>query len=158
MKTEDKIFLKKAIELATKSVEKGGFPAGALVVKDGKIVSKGISIGFLLNDPTAHAETAAIRQACQNLNTHDLTGATLYESLECCTMCFSVANWSGISKIVYAGRKTVDMVRKGYYEGITDNNDLNRKNSRKIELVHISALEKDSLAAIIKWEESNAKS
>ncbi len=97
---KDKKHLKRAIELARESVKQGGFPAGALVVKDGVIIAEGISIGNLLNDPTSHAETASIREACKELKTNDLEGAILYESLQCCVMCFSVANWAGISRIV----------------------------------------------------------
>ena len=69
---DDKDYLKLAVEQARKSVEQSGFPAGAIIVKDGKIVAEGISVGFKNNDPTGHAETAAIRAACQNLKTHNL--------------------------------------------------------------------------------------
>ena len=96
----DKEYLKLAIKQAKSSVEQGGFPAGAVVVKDWKIISKGVSLGFKLNDPTSHGETASIRAACKKLSTVDLAGATLYASLQPCLMCFSVANWAGISRIV----------------------------------------------------------
>ena len=66
---DDKHFLKSAIEQARKSIDQGGFPAGAIIVKDGKIIAEGISVGFSLHDPTSHAETAAIRAACQKLRT-----------------------------------------------------------------------------------------
>lgn len=145
-------YLKKAIELARESVKKGGFPAGALIVKDGKIISQGLSVGFTLHDPTAHAETAAIRQACQKLQTSDLSGAVLYESLQCCLMCFSVAYWAGISKIVYACRKTPQMVKKLYYEGNTDTLKVNKANNRHIELVFFPDLEKDMLRIVAEWE------
>lgn len=150
---DDKQFLKLAVEQAIRSVEAGGFPAGAIIVKDGKIIAEGISIGFKNNDPTGHAETSAIRQACQNLKTHDLNGALMYESLECCNMCFSVAYWAGISKIVYACRKTPEMVKKFYYEGDIDNKLINESNNRKIELVFIPGLEEICLAIIKGWEE-----
>src|SRR3990167_2748956 len=130
---KDKQYLKLAIKQARKYINVGGFPAGAIIVKDGKIVAKGVSVGFKSNDPTGHAETSAIRQACQNLRTHDLSGAVMYESLECRNMCFSVAYWAGISKIVYACRKTPEMVKKFYYEGNTDNKTLNDKNNKKIK-------------------------
>ena len=149
---DDSYYLKLAIEQARKSVELGGFPAGAILVKDGKIISVGISIGFSLHDPTSHAETAVIREACKKLETIDLTGATLYESVECCVMCFSVAYWSGISKIVYAVRKTPEMVSKGYYEGKTNNETLNNENSRQMEMVLASEYELESLRVIIDWE------
>lgn len=150
----DKDFLKIAVGQARKSVAKGGFPAGAVVVRSGKIISKGISIGFILHDPTSHAETAAIREACKILETSDLSGAILYESLACCTMCFSVANRAGISRIVFGARKTDEMVKKGYYEGITDVNKLNEENNRKIQLDFIPDFENESLELVKEWENS----
>lgn len=150
---DDKEYLKRAVELTNMSIEKGGFPAGAVVVKDGKVIAEGISIGYSLCDPTSHGETAAIREACKKLQTVDLTGAMLYESIECCNMCFSVAYWAGISKIVYACRKTPEMVQKYYYEGTTSNTVLNENNNRKIELVFIPDFEEESLTAVKKWED-----
>lgn len=91
----DSEFLRLALDQARESVKQGGFPAGAVVVKDGRIISKGISLGFLLNDPTSHAETAAIRKACKILKTSNLEGATLYESLACCVMCFFCSKLGG---------------------------------------------------------------
>lgn len=149
----DNQFLQLAIDQAKKSVELGGFPAGAIVVKDGKVISEGVSIGFSLHDPTSHAETAAIRDACQKLNTTDLSGAILYESVECCVMCFSVANWSGISKIVYAVKKTPQMISEGYYEGYTNNEILNKENTRQIELVFAPELNAESFKVIADWEQ-----
>jgi tRNA(Arg) A34 adenosine deaminase TadA len=151
----DRDFLRLALDQARESVKQGGFPAGAVVVKNGKVISKGVSLGFLLNDPTSHAETAAIRKACKILKTSNLEGATLYESLACCAMCFSVANWAGISRIVSGCRKTKDMVSKGYYEGKTDNNKLNKENNRRIELVFMPDFEKESLELIKEWENKN---
>lgn len=151
---DDKHFLKLAVEQARKSIEQGGFPAGAVVVKDGKVIAEGVSLGFKLHDPTSHAETASIRSACQNLQTSSLEGATLYESLECCNMCFSVSNWAGISRIVYACKKTPEMVKKLYYEGNISNDVLNQSNNRKIEIVFIPDFEEECLDLVKKWEES----
>lgn len=153
---EDKKFLKRAVELAQESVDKGGFPAGALVVMNGKVIAEGISIGNILHDPTSHAEAASIREACKVLETSDLSGATLYESLQSCVMCFSVANWANISRIVYASKKTPEMVAKGFYEGITDNEKLNEENNHKIELVFIPDFEKESLDIVSNWEKSHS--
>ena len=152
MNSQDKHFLQLAIKQARKSVQEGGFPAGAVVVKNGKVISKGLSLGFLLNDPASHAETAAIREACKILNTSDLKGATLYESLSSCVMCFSVAYWAGITRIVSGAKKTKEMVDKGYYEGITDITRLNKENNRKIELVYLPDFETESLELIKSWE------
>jgi guanine deaminase len=150
----DKDYLKIAVEQAKESVKQGGFPAGAIIVKEGKIISRGVSLGFLLHDPTSHAETAAIREACLALGSSNLEGATLYESLSACTMCFSVANWAGISKIVSGCRKTEDMVAKNYYEGKTNVENLNKENNRKIELVYLPDFEKESLDLVKQWEEN----
>lgn len=89
---KDLEYLKIAVEQAKKSLEQGGFPAGAIVVKDGKIISKAVSLGYILHDPTSHAEMDAIRQACKILKTVNLEGTTLYENLTSCAMCFSAAN------------------------------------------------------------------
>ena len=148
-------FLKSAVEQARKSVKEGGFPAGAIIVKDGEIVSKGVSIGFSLHDPTGHAETVSIRETCKNLQTTNLSGVTLYASLQPCLMCFSVANWAGVSRIVYGCNKTEEMVKKSYYEGRTDIEKVNEQNNRKIELLYISDFEKEMLDLINKWEISN---
>lgn len=157
MYLQDRKYLQRAVELARKSVEEGGFPAGAIVVKDGKVIAEGISIGSKHNDPTGHAETASIREACRKLRTHNLTGAIMYESLQSCLMCFSVAYWAGISKIVYACRKTPEMVKRFYYEGYSDNVQINKENNRKIELVFIPGFEKESLGIVKEWEKNDGK-
>lgn len=149
---DDRKYILRAIELAKESMEKGGFPAGALVVKDGEVISEGISIGSVIFDPTSHAETVCVRDACKKLKTTNLKGATLYESLQSCVMCLSVANWAGIRKIVYGCKKTPEMVSKNYYEGITDNERLNKENNRQIEFVYIPDFEKESLELVKNWE------
>jgi len=152
MDSQDKKYIRLAVEQARKSVKEGGFPAGAIIVKDGKVISEGISVGSKNHDPSGHAETAAIREACKKLKTTNLQGATMYESLECCVMCFSVAYWSGISRIVYACKKTPKMISKGYYEGAADNQALNKKNNRQIELLFASEFEDESLTVVKEWE------
>jgi len=145
-------YLKLAINQAKESIKKGGFPAGALLVKDNKIISKWISIGNLLNDPTSHSETSVIREACKINKTNNLDWAILYASLEPCNMCFSVANWSWISKIVFWCKKTSEMIKKGYYEWEIWLSELNSKNNRKIEILYIPDFEKEILEIINLWE------
>jgi len=149
---EEKKFIKRAIELARESVAQGGFPAGALLVKDGKIISEATSTGYKQYDPSGHADITSIREACKSLKTANLEGSIMYGSLECCNMCFSAANWAGVSKIVFACKKTPDMVTKNYYEGATDNHLLNDANLRKIEVVHASFFDAESLKVIKEWE------
>lgn len=150
----DNMYMELALKQAEKSIEQGGFPAGAVVVKDGKVLSEGISVAFKLHDPTSHAETEGVRTACKALETTHIEGATLYASLQPCTMCFSVANWAKVSRIVYAAKKNSDMISKEYYKGHTVLEELNQQNVRKIELVQLSEYEKQSLSLIVKWEES----
>ncbi len=149
-----KTFLQVAIEQANLSVEQGGFPAGSVIVKDETIITRGISIGSHLHDPTSHAETASIREACKLLQTINLAGSTLYASMEPCILCFSGACWSGISRIVYGCKRTEEMVRKGYYLGKTDINVINQENNRPLEIIFIPDYEKDVLELINGWEKS----
>ncbi len=146
----DNSFIEMAIEKAKQSVLEGGFPAGAVVVKDGKVVGEGISIGNKLNDPTSHGELSALRNACMNLTTSDLRGATLYASMEPCSMCHSAAMWSGVSKIVYACSK--DKVSTDYYGGTYKTETLNNSLNRPIEIVKLAELEDVSLEVVMGWE------
>lgn len=151
----DNDFLARAIELAEESVNQGGFPAGALIVKGGEVISEGISIGNVLHDPTAHAESVAVRKAAEKLGSTNLNGAILYSSLEPCLMCFSASAWAGISKNIHATKKTNEMVKKSYYEGTIDIQEVNRSNNVKVEIIHNSELENKSLELIKKWENLN---
>jgi tRNA(Arg) A34 adenosine deaminase TadA len=147
-------YIQRTLELAKESFDKGGFPCGALIVLDGEIISEAISIGNILHDPTCHAELVAIGNACKKLKTTSLAGATLYESVESCVMCFSAANWAGISKIVYTGRKTLELVEKRIYEGKTSNKTLNEDNNHVIETLYIPDFEEESKQLISEWEKS----
>lgn len=97
-----------AIKLAIEGVlaDDGG-PFGAIVVKDGKIVGKGNNHVTSTNDPTAHAEVMAIRDACKNLNTFQLTGCVLYTSCEPCPMCFGAIYWARLDKVYYAANRNM---------------------------------------------------
>jgi len=101
-----KEFMKRAIELSREHMQKNhGGPFGAVIVKDGKIISEGWNQVFSINDPTAHAEVQAIRKAAQNIQNFDLTGAEIYTSCEPCPMCLSAIYWARISKIYYANTR-----------------------------------------------------
>ena len=102
---EDKDFIRRAIALANESVKKGGGPFGAVIVKDGKVVAEGSNSVTLLNDPTAHAEVTAIREACHKLGTFHLEGCTVYTSCEPCPMCLGAIYWAGIKQIFYGNTR-----------------------------------------------------
>lgn len=151
----DKKFLKQATKQAKISFQKGGFPAGAVLVKDGKVVAKSGSVGNILNDPTAHSETSCIRKACKKLKTINLEGCVLYASLQPCLMCFSAANWANVSKIVYGTRKNEEMIRLGCYEGANELDVINNQNNNKIELIFIDYFEQENLLLINEWKNKN---
>jgi tRNA(Arg) A34 adenosine deaminase TadA len=101
-----KDFMKKAIELSREHMNRNdGGPFGAVIVKDGKIISEGWNQVSSTNDPTAHAEVQAIRKAAQNLKNFDLSGAEIYTSCEPCPMCLSAIYWARIGKIYYANTR-----------------------------------------------------
>lgn len=99
-------YMKTAKDLADDNLKtnKGG-PFGACIVKDGKIIGRGSNNVLSNNDPTAHAEIMAIRDACKNINSYNLTGCVIYTSCYPCPMCLSAIIWSNITKIYYGNTK-----------------------------------------------------
>lgn len=99
-------YMKIAKDLADNNlVTKDGGPFGACIVKDGVIIGKGSNKVLLNNDPTAHAEIMAIRDACKNINSYDLKGCEIYTTCYPCPMCFSAIMWANIDKIYYGNTK-----------------------------------------------------
>jgi tRNA(Arg) A34 adenosine deaminase TadA len=149
---DDKQFLQKALMKAKESVAQGGFPAGAIIVKNGEIVGEGISIGNKLNDPTSHGEMAAIREACKKLKTADLSDSVLYASMQPCLMCLGASMWSAIPKIVFACSK--EKVSSDYYGGDYQLPAINSELTHPFELVHLVELEDESLSIVREWDKS----
>ena len=101
MKHEE--WMHEAVALSIKGVTSGeGGPFGAIVVKDGKIVGRGNNKVTTTNDPTAHAEVVAIRDACKNLGTFQLTGCIVYTSCEPCPMCLGAIYWARPDRVYFA--------------------------------------------------------
>lgn len=99
-------FMEKANDLAEKNLKtNAGGPFGACIVKDDKIIGKGNNTVLKDNDPTAHAEINAIRDACKKLNTYDLSGCTIYTTCYPCPMCLSAIIWANIDKVYYGNTK-----------------------------------------------------
>ena len=149
---DDKQFLQKAIIKARESVAQGGFPAGAIVVKNGEIVGEGVSVGNNLNDPTSHSEMASTGEERKNCKNSDLSGSVLYASMQPCLMCLGASMWSAIPKIVFACPK--EKVSADYYGGHYQPSTINSELTRPIELVHFAELEDESLAIVREWEKS----
>ena len=120
-------FMKIAKDLSEENLStNAGGPFGACIVKDGKIIGKGNNHVLKNNDPTAHAEIEAIRDACKNINSYDLSNCELYTSCYPCPMCLSAIIWSNIKKVYYGNTKE-DAENIGFrdnfiYEFIKNNN------------------------------------
>ena len=99
-------FMQNAIDLALQQIRDGrGGPFGAVIVKDGQVLSWGANAVTSANDPTAHAEIVAIREACRVLGTFQLGGCELYTSCEPCPMCLSAIYWARIDRIYFAATR-----------------------------------------------------
>ncbi len=100
------VWMKRAIALSDRNLDTGaGGPFGAVIVKNGEIIGEGWNQVTSTNDPTAHAEVVAIRNACKNLSLFDLSGCEIYTSCEPCPMCLSAIYWAHIDKIYFANTK-----------------------------------------------------
>lgn len=107
-------FMKEAIRLSFETMRNNtGGPFGAVVVKDGEIIARGFNKVVSSNDPTAHAEVVAIREACKNLNSFQLDGCEIYTSCEPCPMCMAAIYWARPTKVYYANSK-VDAANIGF--------------------------------------------
>jgi len=102
----EKYFMQRAIALSIENIKNGGGPFGAVIVRDGTIIAEGVNRVTAENDPTAHAEVSAIRQAAKKLNTFDLNGCEIFTSCEPCPMCLSAIYWAHLDKIYYGNTKT----------------------------------------------------
>lgn len=150
----NKEYMMKAIELSIKSVETGGGPFGAVIVKDGVIVAEGSNCVTLNNDPTAHAEVTTIRKACTALGTFDLSGCEIYTSCEPCPMCLSAIYWARIERIYYGCNKT-DAKNIGF-----DDSFIYEQIELKPELRSIPSsqvLQNEALAAFKMWTDKDDK-
>lgn len=144
--------MQEAIRLSVANVQenKGG-PFGAVVVKDGKIIARGANCVTSHNDPTAHAEVVAIREACKVLNTFQLTGCEIYASCEPCPMCLAAIYWARPDKLYYANSKedaaSIDFDDNFIYEEIAK-----PVNERKLFTQQI--MREEALEAFEKWKTS----
>tara|TARA_Y100000996_G_scaffold195849_1_gene153605 strand:+ start:178 stop:645 length:468 start_codon:yes stop_codon:yes gene_type:complete len=142
-------FMKRAIELSIQNIKNNGGPFGCIIVKENKIIAEGVNRVTFNNDPTAHAEIIAIRNACKKLNTFNLEKCELYTSCEPCPMCLSAIYWSHIDKIYY-GNSRLDASKIGFDDDFIYN-ELNKNlSSRKIQMKQIS--QKEAKKAFLDWD------
>lgn len=143
---DDYSYLKLAINESQKSFKKGLFPAGAVIVSGGKILSSKPSDSF---PGYNHAEYNAIDEAF-NKSGSDLSNATLYASMEPCLMCLMKAYWAGIRRIVFAIGK--ESVNKKYYEGTHRNKEIIESFNEEMEFLQIKSMETEALKIVEIWE------
>ena len=98
-------FMREAIKLSAESVQSGGGPFGAVIVRNGEIIARGENRVTVCNDPTAHAEVSAIREAAARLGTYDLSGCEIYSSCEPCPMCLGAIYWARLDRLYYASTR-----------------------------------------------------
>lgn len=144
-------FMDEAVRLSIENIDRGGGPFGAVIVRDGEIISRGANSVTIDNDPTAHAEVSAIRNACKSLHTFQLLDCIVYSSCEPCPMCLSALYWAGVKKIFYGNTKedaeSIDFSDKFIYEEI----------DRKPQQRHVPGIHVENTGAIRAFEKWEAK-
>ena len=147
-------FMSRAIELSIESVKSGGGPFGSVIIKNNEIISEGMNRVTKNNDPTAHGEIVAIRNACKNLNDFSLKGCELYTSCEPCPMCLSAIYWSRVDKIYYA--KTRDDAKKINFDDSLIYSELTKKiKERKIPTTQL--MRDEALQGFTFWKNTENK-
>ena len=142
-------FMLRAIELSVTSAHNNGGPFGCVIIKNNKIIAEGSNKVTLLNDPTAHAEIVAIRQACQKLNVFNLKGCDLYSSCEPCPMCLSAIYWSHLDNIYYANTRE-DAKKINVDDSLIYSEFSKKMKDRKIPIKQL--LRDDALKAFEIWK------
>jgi guanine deaminase len=132
---DDLLFLQMAVDLSREGMNKGeGGPFGCVIVKDGKVIGKGNNLVTTTNDPTAHAEVVAIRDACRQMGTFQLAGCTLYTSCEPCPMCLGAIYWARPERVIYANTKA-DAAAIGFDDAFIYREMAAPNNKRKIPFI-----------------------
>lgn len=154
MSEKDLLFMRRAIELSLESVKRGGGPFGAVIAKNGEVVSESCNQVTILNDPTAHAEISAIRKAARKLNTFDLSGCEIYASCEPCPMCFGAIYWARIDRVFFASTRS-DAENIGFDDSFIYEEISRPLQERKIEFRQL--LREEALEVLKVWEEAEDK-
>jgi len=147
-------FMLKAIELSISSANGTGGPFGCVIVKDDKIIAEGSNKVTFSNDPTAHAEIVAIREACKKLNACNLSGCDLYAICEPCPMCLSAIYWSHVDNIFYANTRE-DAKKINFDDSLIYSEILKKNEDRKIPIKQM--LRDEALKAFEIWDKKTDK-
>jgi tRNA(Arg) A34 adenosine deaminase TadA len=155
MDQEDEIFMTEALHLAQRGIEQGdGGPFGAVVVMDNRIIGRGWNQVVARNDPTAHAEMLAIRDACSQAASYHLPGSVLYTTCEPCPMCLSAAYWAHIDRLVYAA-EAADAAAIGFNDSFILG-QLHKPVGERAMITR-QLLRERSLALFKRWRESEKR-
>ena len=147
-------FMKRAIELSVESVNHGGGPFGCVIVKDNNIIAEGANKVTPTNDPTAHGEIVAIREACKKMNNFTLNGCELYSSCEPCPMCLSAIYWARITKIYFANTRE-DAQKIDFDDSLIYSEFKKNINKRKIPMIQM--MRNEALKAFDLWDKKTDK-
>ena len=146
----DEYFIREAISQANKGITNNeGGPFGAIIVKNGEIVGRGNNKVTSTNDPTAHAEMVAIRDACKNLNSFQLDDCIIYSSCEPCPMCLGAIYWARPKKLIFASSRE-DASDAGFDDSLIYNEIALPKEKRLIETQQI--LQSEGMVVFDKWK------
>jgi len=147
-------FLREAIALAEASIDEGGGPFGAVVVRDGEIIGRGTNRVTRDNDPTAHAEVQAIRDACRHTGDFQLTGSVLYVNCEPCPMCLAAAYWARLDAVCYAA-DAADAAEAGFDDVLIRQEMALPAGQRHLPMRQ--ALRETAQATFLRWRELEEK-
>jgi guanine deaminase len=151
----DNSFMARAIQLSIDNVLSGkGGPFGAVIVKNSSIVAEGVNRVTSINDPTAHAELVAIREACAKLHTFDLHDCEIYASCEPCPMCLGAIYWARLARIYY-GNIAADATKIGFDDSFIYQEFSKPFSQRSIPMVQM--MQEQALAALRAWKENPNK-
>jgi tRNA(Arg) A34 adenosine deaminase TadA len=147
-------YMKDACMLASRGVQRGGGPFGAVIVKNdnGEAVGRGHNMVAILNDPTLHAEMVAIKHACNMLQTFKLENCTLYTSCEPCPMCLSACYWAGI-KTIYYGNTKHDAASINFDDSFIYDEIKKESENRSIQMIHLPEYKEYYQTAFNEWSE-----
>ena len=147
--------MRRAIALALENVRSGrGGPFGALVVKDGRVIAKGTNRVTSANDPTAHAEIVAIREACRALGDFQLTACDLYTTCEPCPMCLGAIYWARPARVFYAG-VAADAADAGFDDAFIYEEMKKQPAARRIAMTQL--LRDEALKVFAEWKRNPDK-
>lgn len=147
--------MREAIRLSFETMRSNtGGPFGCVVVKDGKVIARGFNKVVSTNDPTAHAEIVAIREACSALNDFQLAGCEIYTSCEPCPMCLSAIYWARPDKIYYGNTKE-DAAKINFDDAFIYNEIKAELNERKIPVEQL--LPDEAIVAFNEWQKKTNK-